>query len=31
LRIITAPVVFALAGLIWLLSKAVNAWPERWQ
>jgi hypothetical protein len=30
-KIATAPFAFLLAGLIWLLGKAVNAWPEKWQ
>jgi hypothetical protein len=29
-RIVTAPFVFLVAGLLWLLGRIVNAWPERW-
>jgi len=25
-----SPLVFLLALLVWLVGKAVNAWPERW-
>jgi hypothetical protein len=31
MKYVLAPITFLLAGALWLLSKAINAWPERWQ